>query len=101
MNDFYFYCSIVITVYFSIGLFIRYLRGFTVQGGGRKRIAYPCSDNKNFFLCLHVDISSDLELRRLSFGDVMMWYFSERQRLQRLVRGEYGRACCTIVHSIL
>ena len=70
------------------------------MGVAKKRVDYPCSDDKNF-LCLHVDIHSDLELRRLSFGDVIMWYFSERQRLQRLVRGEYGRACCTIVHFIL
>ena len=35
-----------------------------------------------------------------SFGDVMIWYFSQRHRLQRLVR-EYGWACRIIVHSVL
>ena len=37
----------------------------------------------------------------MSFGDVTIWYFSERQRLQHLVLGEYGQACWIIVHSIL
>ena len=47
-------------------------------------------------LCLQVEISSVLEFKEVCSSAVMMWYFSQVQRLQRFVRGEYGRACCMI-----
>ena len=68
---FFLNCIIFITLYCSIGKVIRYLRGYTFPGGIRKQIAYPCHDNKDFFLCLQVDVSPDIEWRRLSFGDVI------------------------------
>ena len=53
----------------------------------RLHLAYPYSERRNFFLCLQVEMSSDLEFRIVDLLEVMMKYFSQRQRLHRFVRG--------------
>ena len=44
------------------------LGGFAVEGVDQTQVTYPYPDNRNFFLCLRIDISPVLELRRLSVG---------------------------------
>ena len=63
-------------------------------------MVYLYSERKNFRLCRHVEISSDLEINKLGLLAVMMNYFSHRHILQRFVFGEYGCAYFRIFQLI-
>ena len=58
------------------------------------RVFYPYPDKRCFFLCLQVETSSDLEFKVFllseTSSDVMIKYFSHRQRLHFFDLGEYG-----------